>query len=62
VNGFAPAIRTLDLFGFYVDGLPDFVEATGLETAVACNVSGDLKFLPVCIGINTGVDASGGSA
>ena len=62
MNGFSVSDRSLNFLCFHVDGLFELVESTGLEAAVARDMSGDLKFLPIGIRINTGVDASGGAA
>ena len=62
MNGFGLAVRGLDLFGFEVDGLPNFVETALLQAAVVRNVGGDLEFLPVGVGLNARIEASGASA
>ena len=62
MDGFAQARRCLDLFCFDVNGLFDFVETALLKAAVARDVRGDLEFLPVGEGVNTGVEMGGGSA
>jgi hypothetical protein len=47
MDGFALSCRGLEVFGFDVDRLPDFVEASRLQAAIARNLRNDLQFLPV---------------
>ena len=62
MNRFALARGGLDLFGFDIDCLSDFVEATLLQASVARDMGGDLEFLPVGVGIDAGVETRCGSA
>ena len=62
MDGFGFAGRCLELFGFEVDGMPDFVEAAILQAAIACDLGCDLEFLTVRIGINARVEMRGSSA
>src|SRR5579859_201644 len=49
-------------FAFDIERLAGFSEAAGLKAAIARDVSDDLKFLAICVGLNASVEARRGSA
>ena len=59
VDGFGLSRCCLDLFGFDVNRLPDFVEGGRLQASVAGHMRRDLQLLPIRIALNAGVQAGG---
>jgi len=55
----ALSVGCLHFFGFDVNCLSDFVKAALLQTTVTRDMRGDLQLLPIRIGLDTGVQASG---
>ena len=55
MDGFSLSRCCQHLFGFEVNRLPDFVVASRLQASVAGDMGRDLQFLPICIGLNTGI-------
>lgn len=59
VDGFGLSRCCLDLFGFDVNRLSDFVEGSRLQSSVAGDMRRDLQFLPIRIALNAGIQARG---